>query len=467
MFRERSEELKYTLILLDFFLALLAYAAAFSVRFFLVDADRSEFIQLDRVTYLFFGVLLAGSQVITFWLLGLYSPRRFLSFLGEIGVVLGGLVLNILFSISILYFMKIYQVSRILPLLYGIAILVFILAGHNLFRRFILRRRKAGHDLKDVIIIGSGPLAEKTAKVVESDKLLGLRVLGYVVEQKDQGLSIPEPRLGCVEDLDSLIPRYNPSYLIYAGQNGGHDDLKAVLNICDTHGIHLQIVPSYSELITVNGQIENYDGLPIISIRDIPSRLGFNRVMKRAFDLLFSGLFILLFSWGYLLIALAVKLTSRGPVFFTQERVGLDNKIFKIVKFRTMKVQDEGASATIWTTKDDPRITPIGRFLRKSSLDESPQFFNIFVGQMSVVGPRPERPFYVEQFKDKYQFFKRRHAVKAGLTGWAQINGLRGDTSIQERIDADIFYIENWSLGLDLKIVLLTPFKAVMHKNAY
>jgi len=467
MFRERSEELKYTLILLDFFLALFAYAAAFSVRFFIIDTDVSEFRQLDHVSYLFFGILLASSQVITFGLLGLYSPRRFLSFLGEIGVVLGGLVLNILFSISILYFMKIYQVSRILPVLYGVAILVFILAGHDFFRRFILRRRKAGHDLKDVIIIGSGPLAEKTARVVESDKLLGLRVLGYVVEQKDQGLSIPEPRLGCVEDLDSLIQKYNPSYLIYAGQNGGHDDLKAVLNICDTHGIHLQIVPSYSELITVNGQIENYDGLPIISIRDIPSRLGFNRVMKRAFDLLFSGLFILLFSWGYMLIALAVKLTSRGPIFFTQERVGLDNKIFKIVKFRTMRVQDEGASATIWTTKDDPRITPIGKFLRKSSLDESPQFFNIFAGQMSVVGPRPERPYYVDQFKDKYRYFKRRHAVKAGLTGWAQINGLRGDTSIQERIDADIFYIENWSLGLDLKIVLLTPFKAMMHKNAY
>src|SRR5208337_1545449 len=308
MFRERSEELKYTLILLDFILALFAYVAAFSVRFFIIDIDVSEFRQLDHVSYLFFGILLASSQVITFGLLGLYSPRRFLTFLGEIGVVLGGLVLNILFSISILYFLKIYEVSRILPVLYGVAILVFILAGHNFFRRFILRRRGAGHDLKDVIIIGSGSIAEKTAKVVESDKLLGLRVLGYVVEQEKEGLSISEPRLGNIADLDSVIQRYKPSYLIYAGQNGAHEDLKAVLNTCDTHGIHLQIVPSYSELITVTGQIENYDGLPIISIRDIPSRIGFNRIMKRAFDLLFSGLFILLFSWGYILIALAVKL---------------------------------------------------------------------------------------------------------------------------------------------------------------
>jgi Undecaprenyl-phosphate glucose phosphotransferase len=467
MFRERSEEIKYALILLDFFLTLLAYAVAFSLRFFIFDPGLSDFKGLDHVSYLFFGLLLAVSQVIIFGLLGLYSPRRFLSFLGEIGVVLGGLLLNIFFSISILYFMRIYQVSRILPILYGAAILIFVLAGHNLFRRLILRRRKAGRDLKDVIIIGSGPMAERTAKVVESDKLFGLRVLGYIEEQKVNGLVIPEKRLGRIGDLDSLIQRYNPSYLIYAGESDSHENLKAVLDICDSHGIHLQIVPSYSELITVNGQIENHDGLPIISIRDIPSRLGLNRVLKRSFDLLFSGLFILVFSPVYILIALAVKLTSRGPVFFSQERVGLDNRIFKIIKFRTMKVQEKGASATIWTTKNDPRITPIGRFLRKSSLDEAPQFFNIFAGRMSVVGPRPERPFYVEQFKDKYRFFKRRHAVKAGLTGWAQINGLRGDTSIQQRIDADIFYIENWSLAFDLKIVVLTPFRGMIHKNAY
>ena len=192
-----------------------------------------------------------------------------------------------------------------------------------------------------------------------------------------------------------------------------------------------------------------------------------NRVLKRTFDLVFSGLFILVFSPVFLAIALAVKLTSKGPVFFSQDRVGLDNEVFKIIKFRTMRVQTTQASNTVWTTKDDPRITPIGKFLRKSSLDEIPQFFNIFVGQMSVVGPRPERPYYVDQFRDKYKYFKRRHAVKAGLTGWAQINGLRGDTSIQDRIDADLYYIENWTFFLDLKIVLLTPFKGMIHKNAY
>ena len=467
MFRERSEEIKYSLILLDLFLSVLAYAVAFSVRFFLFDPRLVDFRALDHVSYFFFGLLLAVFQVISFWLLGLYSPRRFLTFLGEIGVVVGGVFLNLLLSISILYFMRTYEVSRALPLLYGVVTLVFILVGHNLFRRSILRRRGAGRDLKDVLIIGSGPIAQRTARVVESDKLLGLRVLGYVEEKTAKKSAPAQQRLGSMKDLDRLIERYQPSYLIYAVQSENQGDLKAALEICDSHGIHLQIVPSYSDLITVNGQIENYDGLPIISIRDIPARNGINRVLKRAFDLLFSGVVILLFSPVYLLIALAVKLTSRGPVFFTQERVGLDNKIFKIVKFRTMRVQDEKASATIWTTKNDPRTTAVGRFLRRTSLDELPQFFNIFAGQMSVVGPRPERPFYVKKFKDTYRFFKRRHAVKAGLTGWAQINGLRGDTSIQERIEADIYYIENWSLALDLKIVLLTPFKAMFHKNAY
>jgi exopolysaccharide biosynthesis polyprenyl glycosylphosphotransferase len=219
--------------------------------------------------------------------------------------------------------------------------------------------------------------------------------------------------------------------------------------------------------VTAHGLMENLSGLPLISVRDIPARVGFNRILKRTFDLLFSGLFLLVFSPLYLAIAVAVKVTSTGPVFFLQERVGLDNKVFKILKFRTMRVQTEQASDTLWTTKGDPRITPIGKFLRMSSLDEIPQFINIFLGQMSVVGPRPERPYFVEQFKDQYKYFKRRHAVKAGLTGWAQINGLRGDTSIQERIEADIFYIENWTFFLDLKIVLLTPFKGMIHKNAY
>lgn len=464
MFRERSEEIKFSLILLDLCLAFAAYLAAFTIRFFVMNQDLSDFRQLELPSYLFLGLLLAVFQIVIFMLMNFYSPRRFLSFLDEISVVIIGVFFNIMCSMAILYFFKIYEVSRILPLLYGTFILLFVVTGHNIFRRLILHKREKGKDLKDVLIIGDGVSALKTATVIEKNRLFGLRVLGFVSEEPAE---LKAGYVGRIADLDSLIVEHKPSYIIYAGHSDYHENLKMVLGICDNNGIHLQVVPSYSELITVNGQIENYDGLPVISIRDIPSRVGLNRVVKRTFDLLFSLIFIGVFSPIFILIALLVKLTSKGPVFFLQDRVGLDNKVFKMFKFRTMKVQDAQASATIWTTKDDPRVTRIGKFLRKSSLDEIPQFFNILLGQMSVVGPRPERPFYVEQFKDQYRYFKRRHAVKAGLTGWAQINGFRGDTSIQDRIDADIFYIENWSFFLDLKIILLTPFKGMVSKNAY
>lgn len=213
--------------------------------------------------------------------------------------------------------------------------------------------------------------------------------------------------------------------------------------------------------------MEVLDGIPIISIRNIPLRLGYNLVLKRTFDIFFSLFFILLFSPFYLIIALLVKLTSKGPIFYKQERVGLDNKVFGMLKFRSMVVQAKEKSDTLWTVKDDPRVTVVGAVLRKLSLDETPQFFNVLLGDMSVVGPRPERPFYVEKFRNEHQQYMRRHAAKAGITGWAQVQGFRGDTSIEKRIEADIFYIENWSLLLDIKIILLTPLKTIIDRNAY
>lgn len=468
MFRERSDELRYTLSTLDLAFSFLAFVVGFSFRFGLGGVPWANLALIDLGSYIFFGCLLSISQVVAFSLLGLYRLQRFLSFLEEIGILVAGTVLNIAFSFAILYYFRIYEVSRLLPLFYGLSLLLFITVGHSIFRRLLWRRRRRGLGLHDLLIVGGSETAVKTWGALEKNLILGYRVIGFVLEEGRAKPTVPPDRiLGKLSDLDALVDRTRPGDIIYAGDHGNQETLATILEICDRHGVQLHVVPGFGNLVTANGLLENLSGLPLISIRDIPARSGFNRVLKRSFDLAFSGLFLLVFSPIYLLIALAVKLTSRGPVFFTQERVGLDNQVFKIIKFRTMRVQSEQASDTVWTKKDDPRITPIGKFLRKSSLDEIPQFINIFLGQMSVVGPRPERPFYVEQFKDRYHYFKRRHAVKAGLTGWAQINGLRGDTSIQDRIDADLFYIENWTFFLDLKIVFLTPFKGMIHKNAY
>lgn len=468
MFRERSDELRYSVMGLDLVLSALAFVLAFATRFWFFSPADGNLGHLDLSSYAFFGVLLAVTQVIVLTLLGLYRNQRFLSFLDEVGHLLGGVILNIAFSFAILYYLRIYELSRLLPVFYGIFLFVLVSVGHDVFRRLLSSRRQRGKGFHDVLVVGTTTMAQRTADAIERNPLYGYRVLGFLLEPGSAPTLVPADKvLGSLQDLDAIVEKTSPRDIIFAGDQGTNDNLGYVLQICDRHGIQFHVVPSLGALVTAHGLIENLSGLPLISVRDIPARAGFNRILKRSFDIVFSGLFLLVFSPLYLLIALAVKLTSPGPVFFLQERVGLDNKVFKILKFRTMRVQTEKASDTLWTTKGDPRITSIGRFLRQSSLDEIPQFINIFLGQMSVVGPRPERPFFVEQFKDQYQYFKRRHAVKAGLTGWAQINGLRGDTSIQDRIEADIYYIENWTLFLDLKIVFLTPFKGMIHKNAY
>lgn len=468
MFRERSDELRYSLMVLDLALSALAFVLAFATRFWFFSPGEGNLGHLDLASYAFFGVLLAVSQVVVLTLLGLYRNQRFLSFLDEVGSLLGGVVLNIAFSFAILYYLRIYELSRLLPVFYGVFLFVMVSVGHDVFRRLLSRRRQQGKGFHDVLVVGATAMAQRTAEAIEKNPLYGYRVIGFLTEPGVKSVLVPTDKvLGSLADLDAVIERTHPRDIIFSGDQGTNDTLGEVLQVCDRHGIQFHVVPSLGALLTAHGLMENLSGLPLISVRDIPARVGLNRILKRSFDIVFSGLFLLVFSPLYLLIALAVKLSSRGPVFFLQDRVGLDNKVFKILKFRTMRVQTEKASDTLWTTKGDPRITPIGKFLRQSSLDEIPQFINIFLGQMSVVGPRPERPYFVEQFKDQYKYFKRRHAVKAGLTGWAQINGLRGDTSIQERIEADIFYIENWTFFLDLKIVILTPFKGMIHKNAY
>jgi Undecaprenyl-phosphate glucose phosphotransferase len=468
MFRERSDELRYTVMGLDLGLGLLAFLTAFGWRFALLDPTLGDFRNLELGRYALLGGLLACSQVVVLAALGLYKNLRFLSFLGEIGYLVSGTFLNIVLSFAVLYYLRIYEVSRSVPLLFAVITVVFLVVGHNLFRRVLIVRRRRGHGLRNLIIVGGNSTALRTATALEGNRLTGYRVKGFVLESADEAAQVPaEKVLGTIDRLEAILSAEQGADVIFTGDANYREHLKLVLETCDRHGLQLHVVPSFGDLVTARGQLEDLDGLPLLSIREIPARSGVNRVLKRTFDIVFSGLFILVFSPVFLALAVAVKLTSRGPVFFTQERVGLDNKVFRIVKYRTMKVQSAQASDTVWTTKDDPRITSIGKFLRRSSLDEIPQFFNIFVGQMSVVGPRPERPYYVEQFRDKYKYFKRRHAVKAGLTGWAQINGLRGDTSIQERIDADIYYIENWTFFLDLKIVVLTPFKGMIHKNAY
>ena len=237
--------------------------------------------------------------------------------------------------------------------------------------------------------------------------------------------------------------------------------------ICEKSGVHTKFVPDYYKFISTNPVTEDLNGLPVINIRNVPLTNTVNKCIKRLVDIIGSIVCIILFSPIMAVVAVLVKKSSPGPIIFCQERVGLHNKPFKMYKFRSMGVQSASKEQKAWTVHNDPRVTPVGRIIRKTSLDELPQLFNVLKGDMSLIGPRPERPLFVEKFKEEIPRYMIKHQVRPGLTGWAQVNGYRGDTSIRKRIEYDLYYIENWTLGFDFKIIFLTFFKGFINKNAY
>ena len=246
-----------------------------------------------------------------------------------------------------------------------------------------------------------------------------------------------------------------------------YDRLEEIVNLCEKSGVHTKFIPDYNSLIPGKPYTEDLGGLPVINIRYVPLSNTLNAVAKRAVDIVGSLCGLIVTSPLLLIVAILIRATSKGPIIFSQERIGQHNHAFKMYKFRTMYVQDTTEEKKGWTTKNDPRVTKVGRILRKTSIDELPQLFNILIGDMSLVGPRPERPQYVEKFKEEIPRYMIKHQVRPGLTGWAQINGYRGDTSIRKRIEYDIYYIENWSMSFDFKIMFLTIFKGFINENAY
>jgi Undecaprenyl-phosphate glucose phosphotransferase len=466
MLKERNQTFKLSFIILDLLNAGLSFCIAFFIRYYLLEDGSFQLSLIDLKSYFYLGLLLTITQVLAFLGVDLYHPRRGLSFVEELFSILSGIILNLIVILALLFFFREISFSRLVIIFFATINIVTTIIIHYLFRLFLMRLREKGYNLRKMLILGTGQSAKRITDVVQKHAIYGYSVIGYLsADEKSSDLKFPI--LGNLSNLEDILKSNRPDLVIYALGDKEKNYLHSAIDSCDSEGIELKIVPAFSEFITARGRVEGMDGIPIITIRDIPLRNGYNKIIKRIFDFCFSLVFIILFSPFYIIIALLVKLTSKGPIFIYQERVGLDNKKFQMIKFRSMYVQEKSESDTKWTTKNDPRVTSIGSTLRKLSLDETPQFFNSLLGNMSVVGPRPERPFYVEQFKFSHKHYMRRHAVKAGITGWAQVQGLRGDTSIEDRIEADIYYIENWSLFLDLKIILMTPFTGLINKNAY
>ena len=273
--------------------------------------------------------------------------------------------------------------------------------------------------------------------------------------------------VGRIDNLYYVLPENKLDEIAITLSLEDYDRLEEIVGLCEKSGVHTKFIPDYNSVIPSRPYTEDLSGLPVINIRRVPLTNTMNWVVKRIVDVIGSLFALIIFSPVMLISAIVIKCSGGGPVIFKQERVGLHNKTFKMYKFRTMAVQKPQEESKAWTVKDDPRVTKFGRFLRKTSLDEIPQFYNILKGDMSLVGPRPERPVFVEKFKEEIPRYMIKHQVRPGLTGWAQVNGYRGDTSIRKRIDCDIYYIENWTFGFDIKILFLTVFKGFINKNAY
>jgi Undecaprenyl-phosphate glucose phosphotransferase len=413
-------------------------------------------------------LLVVPSWLIFFKFNDLYSLKRGESYIDDVIRIFQGGSLATMFLISLTFFYRGYTFSRAVILLFWM-IGIFLCALDRLVLLNILKSlRRKGINIRKTLIVGAGPLAQIVGEKIRQFPGLGLRVEGFVDVGNggERAPDILDDVLGGFDDLVEQVKDRKIDQIIVALPRDAHETLEKVLKVLENEVVDIKIVPDLLQFVALRTGMEDLDGIPIINLSDTPLS-GWYGPVKRAADILFSSLGIVLTSPVLLLIAVIIKLTSRGPVFYKQERMGLDGSVFTMYKFRSMKVGAEEETGAVWAKKDDPRRTVIGSFLRSTSLDELPQLFNVLKGEMSFVGPRPERPYFVEQFRGKIPRYMLRHKVKCGLTGWAQVNGYRGNTSIEKRIEYDIFYIENWSLSFDIKIIWLTFWKGLISKHAY
>jgi Undecaprenyl-phosphate glucose phosphotransferase len=359
------------------------------------------------------------------------------------------------------------ELSRSALVLFGALAMALLLASRVAIRLVLRQLRRHGKNLRHLLVVGTGELAELVVRKIAGRPDYGLVAAGLVAADPGHvgGARSGVPVIGTIEELPALVESTHADlvYLALARSEYQAEEL-ALRKLADSTAA-VRLVPDLARAFTLNASVEDFDGLPVVLITESPGE-GWNGVLKRAFDLVCSGLGLVVLSPVLLAVALWVRLDSRGPVLFAQERVGLNGRRFRMLKFRTMRVGADSGGTPAWSRPGDPRRTRAGRVLRATSLDELPQLWNVLLGEMSLVGPRPEQPYYVQRFRESVPRYMLRHHVKAGITGWAQINGLRGDTPLERRIEFDLYYIRNWSLAFDLKILLLTVVRVFRDASA-
>lgn len=456
MIRENQKLLNRLNVALDGILIFCSLLAAYWLRFDVLHGVPTVPFQ----SYVLTALVLIPVHLITYAVLGLYESFRKKRLYQELELLFAANALDFAFLLTTLFLTKDINFSR-LALGFFTAIASGSLGVKRIFmRKFLSALRRRGRNQKHTIIVGSGALARKYAEEVRRSPWLGYQVVGYV-SKKSKWKDVK--RLGAFEHLSALLDMYHPDEVVAALGIDEYQELPHIIQICEKAGTKLSLIPFYAQYLPAHPQIDSLNGLPMINLRRIPLDNWGNAFLKRTTDIVGSLLLIVLTSPLMLIAAAGVRLSSPGPVIFKQKRVGLNKNEFYMYKFRSMRINDQADTA--WSTNHDDRKTRFGAFIRKYSIDELPQFFNVLKGNMSLVGPRPEIPRYVEQFKEEIPLYMVKHQVRPGITGWAQVNGLRGDTSIEDRIRCDIYYIENWTFFFDIKILLMTVFKGIVNKE--
>ena len=456
-------------LVVDAVVVAISYLLAWYIKFATVFAGTEPGAgALPMETYFSFLYFVVPGYILIYYYFNMYKPKRATRRKYEIINIITSNTVGMVLFIVVLFIIKQQHFSRIMMFLFYVINIVLTTVFRSVIRSMLQFFRRKGYNMKYILLIGYSRAAEEYITRINANPQWGYVVRGILDDRIPSGTTYKGVKVvGRIENIHYILPENKLDEIAITLALKDYDHLEYIVDLCEKSGVHTKFIPDYNSLVPSHPYTEDLMGLPVINIRYVPLTNTVNLVAKRIVDIIGALCGIILASPFMIVSAIAIKASSSGPIIFKQERVGLHNKIFKMYKFRTMEMQKVSEEAKGWTVKDDPRVTKVGKILRKTSLDELPQLFNILMGEMSLVGPRPERPQFVEKFKEEIPRYMIKHQVRPGLTGWAQINGYRGDTSIRKRIEYDLFYIENWSMGLDIKIMFLTIFKGFINKNAY
>jgi len=468
MLKKHAQFFRSLFIISDLLILSLAWILSYTIRFYTRLIEPPILGIPPVLTYVEFLFPLWVIWGIVSSQIRLYRPRRIEHFTKEFLDITKGLMLTFLILIAVIYLFRRFEFSRLAFFYFWAMGLLGLNLSRFIARRILKILRKGGYNQRFALIAGTGELGQKLLEKIEVYPELGIQVNGFLTYKIEEvGQKIKNiPIVGCYEDLDKFLAENRIDIFFIALPISEYNCFESLIEKLQGYPSDIKVVPGSYEYLGLRGGLDELGDLPIMSLQGSPL-YGWNSVSKRIFDVILSTVILVVTSPIMVAIGLLVKLTSKGPILYRQERVGMDGQSFQMLKFRTMRVDAEKETGPVWAKENDPRRTRIGSFLRKTSLDELPQLFNVLKGEMSLVGPRPERPNFVQDFTNKIPSYMLRHKTKAGITGWAQINGWRGNTSLERRIEHDLYYIQNWSIGFDLKILLMTLWRGFFSRSAY